>query len=120
MKTEAARGRHTNLWRVIHAAWVVLALAALGMFVASLPAYALRAIGVQAGAVYDAPPAFVRVITVVNVLASIAAALTSLGLALILFRRKPHDPMAMYVSFYLLVYGFVAGGPWGCSKARGP
>ncbi|CAG0949311.1 partial Signal transduction histidine-protein kinase/phosphatase DegS, partial [Anaerolineae bacterium] len=47
------------------------------------------------------------------VLASIAAAMTSLGLSFILFRRKPRDPMALYVSFYLLVYGVVAAGPMG-------
>ncbi|MCL4527918.1 MAG: GAF domain-containing sensor histidine kinase [Chloroflexi bacterium] len=120
MNSPVESDRQTNLWRVIHAAWVVLAFAAFGIFAASLPVYALRAIGAQAGAVYDAPPAFVRVITVVNVLASIAAALTSLGLAFILFRRKPRDPMAMYVSFYLLVYGVVVTGPLGMLEGSRP
>lgn len=108
------------LWRVIHATWVVLALVALGVFVASLPAYMLRGIGAQINNVYDAPPAFVRVTTVVNVLASIAAAVTSLGLAFVLFQRKPRDPMTMYVSFYLLVYGVVAAGPLGMLEGSRP
>ena len=120
MKTEAARDRQTNLWRIIHAAWIVLALVALCIFIGSLAAYGLKGIGAQASVVYDAPPTFVRVITVVNVLASIAAALTSLGLAFILFRRKPRDPMAMYVSFYLLVYGVVAAGPLGMLDGSHP
>ncbi len=120
MNSPVGSDKHTNLWRVIHAAWIVLALAAFGMFVASLPAYTLRAIGAQTDTVYDAPPAFVRVIILVNVLASIAAALTSLGLAFILFRRKPRDPMAMYVSFYLLAYGVVAAGPLGMLDGSRP
>ncbi|MBI5840268.1 MAG: GAF domain-containing sensor histidine kinase [Chloroflexi bacterium] len=120
MNSQIESNKQTNLWRVVHVTWVVLALAALGMFAASLPAYALRAVGAQASVVYDAPPAFVRVITVVNVLASVAAALTSLGLAFVLFRRKPHDPMAMYVSFYLLAYGVVAAGPLGMLDGSRP
>lgn len=102
-----------NLWRVFHATWILLAIVACGIFVASLPGYALKAVGSQHDAVFDAPPVLVRVIVVVNGLASIAAAVTSLGLAFILFRRKPRDPMAMYVSAYLLVYGVVAAGPLG-------
>ena len=101
MDSQVAGDRHTNLWRVIHATWIVLAIAALGVFIASLPAYAMRASGAQSDTMYDASPVFVRVIAVVNALASIAAALISLGLAFILFRRKPRDPMAMYISFYL-------------------
>lgn len=113
MNSQVESDRHTNLWRVIRAAWVVLAIAALAVFIASLPAYALRGSGAQSNTVYDASPVFIRVTTVVNALASIAAALISLGLAFILFRHKPRDPMAMYVSFYLLVYGVVAAGPLG-------
>jgi signal transduction histidine kinase len=113
MKSHVESDRQTNLWRVIHATWYVLALIALSIFVASLPAYTLRGSGAQTDTIYNAPPMLVRVITVVNVLASIAAAVTSLGLAFILFLRKPRDPMAVYVSFYLLVYGVVAAGPLG-------
>lgn len=111
LHTEIAR--RINLVRVIHAAWILLAIAAFGVFVASLPAYALRAIGTQTETKYDAPLIFVQVISVVNVLASIAAAVTSLGLAFILFRRKPRDAMALYLSFYLLAYGVIVAGPMG-------
>jgi signal transduction histidine kinase len=113
MNSHADSDRRNNLWRVVCATWIVLAIVALGIFVASLPAYALRAVGAEANTVYDAPPVFVRVTTVVNALASLVAAVTSLGLAFILFRRKPRDPIALYVSFYLLVYGVVAAGPLG-------
>ncbi|MDE3089383.1 MAG: hypothetical protein KGJ80_08355, partial [Chloroflexota bacterium] len=113
MNSQAVSDQRNNLWRLIHAAWILLALAAFGTFGASLSAYALRAIGTQSDTQYDAPLIFVQVISVVNVLASIAAAVTSLGLAFILARRKPHDAMAMYVSFYLLAYGVVAAGPLG-------
>ncbi|MBI4790664.1 MAG: sensor histidine kinase [Chloroflexi bacterium] len=113
MNSHRESNQRNNLWRIVHAAWILLAIGALGIFVAALPAYALRAVGPQTETVYDAPPVLFRVISVLNMLASIAAAVTSLGLAFILFRRKPRDPMALYVSFYLLAYGVVMAGPMG-------
>lgn len=120
MNSQVDSVKQTNLLWVIHAAWIVLAFVALGIFIASLPAYAVRVTDKQMPLVYNASPAFIRVISVVNVLASIAAALTSLGLAFILFRHKPRDPMAMYVSFYLLIYGVVAAGPLGMLEGSKP
>lgn len=113
MNSGLESNRRIKLWRVVYATWYVLALVALGIFIASLPAYALRVVSPPTGNEFDAPTAVVVTITALNVLASIAAALASLGLALILFRRKPRDLMALYVSFYLLVYGVVAAGPLG-------
>ena len=113
MNSNVASNKHANLWRVIHVTWYVLAFVALGIFVASLPAYTLRVANSQMYPVYNASPAFVRVISVVDLLASITAAVTSLGLAFVIFQHKPRDPMAMYVSFYLLAYGVVAAGPMG-------
>ena len=113
MNPRVESDRQNKLWRVIQGTWYVLAFVALGIFVASLPAFTLRVTNSQLDHVYNASPVFVRLISVVNLLASITAAVTSLGLAFVLFRHKPRDPMAMYVSFYLLVYGIVVAGPMG-------
>jgi len=42
---------------------------------------------------------------------SLASALLCLGLALLLFLRKRHEPMALFVSFYVMTYGVVLSGP---------
>lgn len=44
-------------------------------------------------------------------LASFGCALLSLGLAGILFIRRGRERMALFVSFYLIFYGIVMGGP---------
>lgn len=111
--SEEESNKRNNLWRVIHAAWYMLAFVALGIFIAALPAYTLKIVDALTSNEFDAPPAAVVTITTLNVLASIAAALTSLSLASILFRRKPRDPMALYLSFYLLAYGVITAGPLG-------
>jgi signal transduction histidine kinase len=46
-----------------------------------------------------------------SAVASITAAIISLGLATLLFLRKSNDGMAMFVSFLMLTYGIVLAGP---------
>lgn len=113
MNSRLEGSQRVNVWRMTHATWYVLAVVALGIFIASLPAYTFKITGATASTEFDATPALIVTMTALNVLASIAAAVTSLGLAFLLFRRKPRDRMALYVSFYLLVYGVAAAGPLG-------
>lgn len=113
MSSERGSDKRSNLWRAIHATWYVLAVVALGIFIASLPAYAMEVVSPPTIIAFDASPTIVVTMTALGALASIAAALVSFSLAFILFRRKPRDLMALYVSFYLLVYGVVAAGPLG-------
>ena len=103
------RGR----WLVIaRAAWGIIAALALGLFVASIPAYVLT-LGKAAwfGAPVEAPDKVVFVLDLIGALASIAAVLLCLILAGVLFWRKSDDWMVMFVSSYLLVYGIVLAGP---------
>jgi hypothetical protein len=48
---------------------------------------------------------------IISGLASFGCALLSLVLAAILFVRKRDDGMAMFISFFLIFYGIVMGGP---------
>jgi hypothetical protein len=63
------------------------------------------------GAPVEAPAGLVFVLDLIGVLASIAAALLCLTLALVLFWRKSDDWMIVFVSSYLLIYGTVLAGP---------
>jgi hypothetical protein len=57
----------------------------------------------------DSPQIFIY--QLIASLASFSCALLSLGLALILFIRRGRERMALFVSFYLIFYGIVMGGP---------
>jgi hypothetical protein len=103
------RGRWLLLAR---AAWIVIATLALGLFLASIPAYLLT-LGKTAwfGAPVEAPAEVVFALNLLGGLASVTAALLCLSLAGVLFWRKSDDWMVMFISSYLLVYGIVLAGP---------
>jgi hypothetical protein len=109
-------------WLVIaRAAWVVIATLALGLFIASIPAYVLT-LGKTAwfGAPVEAPAGVVFVLDLLGALASITAALVCLTLAFVLFWRKSVDWMVMFISSYLLVYGVALAGPLERAEALYP
>jgi len=106
------RGR----WLVnTRAAWVIIATLALGLFLASIPAYVSNVLTLGQvdwiGAPVEAPAGLVFVLDLLGVLASIAAALVCLALAVVLFWRRSDDWMVMLVSSYLLLYGTIMAGP---------
>jgi hypothetical protein len=103
------RGRWLLLAR---AAWVTIATLALGLFVASIPAYVLT-FGKPAwmGAPVEAPAGLVFALDLLGVVASITAVLVCLILAGVLFWRRSDDWMVMFISSYLLLYGTVLAGP---------
>ena len=106
------RGRWLVIARV---AWIMVAALAVGLFVASIPAYLSNVLSLgQAtwmGAPVDAPAGLVFALDLVAVLASITSALVCLVLAGVLFWRKSNDWMVIFVSSYLLAYGSVMAGP---------
>jgi hypothetical protein len=106
------RGRWLLLARV---AWVIIATLALGLFLASIPGYVSNVLTLgQAdwmGAPVEAPAGLVFVLDLLGVLASIAAALVCLTLAVVLFWRRSDDWMVMFISSYLLLYGTIMAGP---------
>jgi hypothetical protein len=96
------------------AAWVLLAVLALGIFIASIPNYVFNVLNLgQAGwmRAIEAPTGVIFVLDLVGVLASITAALVCLTLASVLFWRRSDDWMVIFISSYLLIYGTVMAGP---------
>ncbi len=101
--------RPTTRWlRPARAAWAMGAVVAVGILIISVPGY-VRGLGVNAPV--EAPAEFVSALKLFSSLASLTSALVSLSLSAALFWRKAEDGMAMFVSFYLLVYGIVWAGP---------
>jgi formate hydrogenlyase subunit 3/multisubunit Na+/H+ antiporter MnhD subunit len=97
---------------IARAVWGVIAALALGLFVASIPAYVLT-LGRAAwfGVPVEAPVGVVFVVDLIGVLVSITSALVCLTLAFVLFWRRSDDWMVMFISLYLLAYGVVLAGP---------
>jgi hypothetical protein len=91
-----------------HAAWVVAAVLTFGVLLASLTGYS---VWFQGESPITPGPDPVSVFNVLGGVTSFACALVSLGLGLLLFLRKRHEPMALFVSFYVMVYGVVLSGP---------
>lgn len=99
-------------WRLARAGWYGCAAIALGIFFLSVAAQ----MNVFSGDLLGNPAApetssWMRTVYVVNILARTAAALNSLILASVLFLKRPNEGMALFLSFFLLVYGVVAAGP---------
>jgi hypothetical protein len=72
------------------------------------------------GAPVEAPAGLVFVLDLLGVLASIAAALVCLTLAVVLFWRRSDDWMVMFISSYLLLYGTIMAGPLEWAEAFYP
>ncbi|HLC02558.1 MAG TPA: hypothetical protein VJK02_05935, partial [Anaerolineales bacterium] len=83
-------------------AWVVVAVLAVGVLLASLTGYS---IWLQGESPITPGPDPVSGFNVLGGVTSLAGALISLGLGFLLFLRKRHEPMALFVSFYVMVYG---------------
>ncbi len=98
-------GHISPIWRGL---WVLAALAALGLFMLSLPFYLRPG---PRNLTIDAVPVWIFALEFINSIALMAVALLSLGLAGLLFWRRAGDRMALFVSFFLLGYGTVLVGP---------
>lgn len=89
-------------------AWVLAALASVALLIASLEGYFVWFQGrnpMQPG------PEPYNVFYVLGGAASLAIAVICLGLSFLVFRRRRDDPMALFVSFYVLIYGVILAGP---------
>jgi hypothetical protein len=94
--------------RIAYAVWIVAAVLAVGVLLASLTGYS---VWLQGESPVTPGPDPVSGFHVLSGVTSLTSALISLGLGLILFLRKRHEPMALFVSFYVTVYGVVLSGP---------
>jgi signal transduction histidine kinase len=87
--------------------------AALGLFIASIPGYIVLApLGFDPNTrIEPGSPALLLLLNVLGGLFSVITVLLSFFLAFILFRRRPDDRMALFLSYYLLAFGILAVGP---------
>lgn len=102
-----------GLRRLIPAAWILLAVAAGVVFLLSLPGY-LQGLGQgprDMTADISGSLTMVFAFDLAGRVASITAVLLSLALAYLLFRRRTTHPMALYMSFYLLLFATLMAGP---------
>jgi signal transduction histidine kinase len=98
--------------RLAYVAWIVCALLALFILLASLPrGYAARFSGAAFPEPVDAPAWYVTLMNIAQGAVSLLAALVSLTLAAVIFWKKRQEPGALFVAFYLLAYGIIIAGP---------
>lgn len=86
--------------------WLALVLS-LGVLVASLPGYiSIWTVAQPIGVSF-----LVHAANRFGVILSLTAASSSLALAVLLFWKKSNDAMALFLSFFLLMYGVMMCGP---------
>ena len=99
----------SNFWlRFFRLIWFLVLLLTLGVIVAAIPGY-LGSFGFDRRVVASAE--VVTTLQLTGTLASLLAALTSLALAAFIYWRRSYDPMALLVSYFLLLYGAIMAGP---------
>ena len=106
-------GWPAGLRKLVPALWVVLAAVAAAVFILSVPGY-LQGLGQgprDMSADISGSLTMVYAFDLASRLASITAVVLSLGLATLLFRRRETHPMALYMSFYLLLFATLMAGP---------
>ncbi len=112
MSTAAGATWRARGLRLAHAAWIVCAVLALLMLIASiLLGYAARLSGAAFNEPVAAPAWYSMLMSFAQGAVSLLAAMVSLILAGVIFWKKRQDPGALFVSFYLLAYGIIMAGP---------
>ena len=91
-----------------YAVWIVAAVAAIAVLLGSLQGYLVWFRGETP---FTPGPDQFSGFNILSGSLSLAAALLCLSLSLILFLQKRHEPMALFISFYVMVYGIVLAGP---------
>ncbi|MGD2155588.1 MAG: sensor histidine kinase [Anaerolineales bacterium] len=119
--SEGARVRETDTnsvslsypWRrIARVGWYLLAVVTLSILIASIPGYLyILRHGFYSNLFVVPPTALNSVINFFYVIISLSAVLLSIGLAWVLYRNKPDERMAVFLSFYLLAYGVGFAGP---------
>jgi signal transduction histidine kinase len=107
-RAESKDNSWTNAARIL---WICLAVAALGILIASLPGYLPRFNGQLAHVPGGQMTAVDRVYAMASGIASLASAFLSLVLAWLLYRQRFDKPLPAALSAYLLVYAVVMAGP---------
>lgn len=102
----------SGVWlKIAQAGWITFAVLAFVFMVLSLPGYLPRFQGQLAHLTGSVIPPGAYFFAAASGIASLAAAILSIGLATLIFRKKFFEPMAAFLSYFLLIYGIVLAGP---------
>ena len=101
--------RTTRWLKAARFAWLILAGVTMIFLAAALPGY-LDGFPYGSDSSMQASTELIFVTRVISSLASLLAALLSIGLAGLLYFRRPADRMALFTSYYLLLYALVMTG----------
>ncbi|HZQ08245.1 MAG TPA: hypothetical protein VFD70_16795 [Anaerolineae bacterium] len=94
--------------KFVKALWVLALGASLVILVGSLPAYWALANGRPNPVPFNPEP---QSTAWLNALVSVSCAALCVALAVLLFVKKSNDRMALFLSFYLMLYGIILAGP---------
>ena len=90
-------------------AWLILAGFTLIFVAAALPGY-LAGFPIDVETSVQVSAELIYATRIISSIASLAAALLSISLAVLLYFRRPVDRMALFTSYYLLLYALVMTG----------
>ena len=93
--------------KAVRVSWWIAALLAVGVFIASIPAYAITIRQVMA----ESTDPTGNAVTVVGYVLSVLVTMVDLILAGVLFWRRSDDRMALFISFIFLLTAVGDGGP---------
>lgn len=103
---------NSSQWHSIaRKAWPVLALLAVAVLIASLPGYDQRTLGATSSGSISDSTSLETSLNIINIVASLIAAVVSLGLAALLYWRKRDDRMALFLTYFFVLYGVIMAGP---------
>jgi len=99
--------------RAASAAWAVIAVLAVLTVIVAIPGYLMRiGMGPQdVNADISGARSMLLGFDIFGRIASLVSVTLSLGLAYLLFRRRKTHPMALFTSFYLLLFAAALSGP---------
>jgi signal transduction histidine kinase len=96
---------------ILRVAWVILAILAVIILIASIPGYIMlleaRTKLIEFSAV---SPVWIEVLKIGTIVTTIAAVSLSLFLAWVIFRQKSQERMPVYLSYFLVLYGIAIVG----------
>ena len=108
-------------WRVARRGWYVCAAISMAVVLLAVPGYLVRRpMGSLSDHLAYEPTPLMVALNSVSLIVSFAAALVSLALAALLYRKRPRDSMALYLAYYLLVHGVLLAGPIEMLEYRWP
>lgn len=107
-------GQTTQTWlKFARLAWYPVATLAFAILIAAVPGFFIIGTEGNVDPRFSASPsALITMILRITIIAAVVASLVSLLLAVLLFRRRSTDRMAIVTSYVLLGYGVIMAGPF--------